>query len=376
MISHRGPAIRSVAPLLAAVLLASAGGPPAPTPPPRAVANDNRAPAGRLRRDSLELHLVVELAEWRPEGNDRPAVVVPAVAEEGRSPSVPGPLVRVREGTVIVATIRNALPDSTIAVHGLVTRPAAADDSVTLRPGDSRRVTFVAGAPGTYFYFANIGHRDFVKDDERETASGAFVVDPRAGSPPDRIWVLNIWGHTVDSSSYQNALAINGRSWPLTEPITLDVGDTVRWRVINPTVRPHPMHLHGFFFRVDARGNALVDTVYAADRRMDEVTESMWPFSTYDMTWSPDRPGNWVYHCHIAYHVTDFATLEPPPPTGRDPRAMADDPRVHMAGLVLGITVRPRAGAKAAPPETRHLDLYVDRGARRGAAPDPMGYVV
>jgi FtsP/CotA-like multicopper oxidase with cupredoxin domain len=361
--------------LLGGALLVSARRTPSAAPLPRAVTNDNRAAAGRLHGDSLELGLVVRMAEWRPEGEHGAAIAVAAFAEEGRAPSIPGPLVRVRQGTVIVATVRNDLPDSTIEVHGLLTRPAAADDSVVLRPGERRRVVFIAGAAGTYFYFANVGHRDFEKGDERETASGAFVVDPPGGSPPDRIWVLNIWGQALDSLHYRNALAINGRSWPGTEPITLTVGDTARWRVINATVRPHPMHLHGFFFRVDARGTALVDTLYPADRRMDEVTESMWPFSTYDMTWSPDRPGDWVYHCHIAYHVTDFATLEPPPPTGRDPRAMSSDPRVHMAGLVLGITVRP-AGPAPAGPAPRHLDLYVDGGARRGLAPDPMGYVL
>ena len=345
--------------------------------PPRVVANDNRVPAGRRHGDTVEVRLVLVEAEWRPEADSGPAIQAAAFAEEGKAPAIPGPLLRVREGTVIAVTLRNGLTDSTVEVHGLLTRPAASDDSLVLRPGESRRVVFRAGAPGTYFYLANVGHRDYKNGDERETASGAFIIDPRSGSPPDRVWVMNIWGHTVDSLTYQNALAINGRSWPRTEPVTTTVGDTLRWRVINATVRPHPMHLHGFFFRTDAKGNGLTDTLYAPDRRMDEVTESMYPFSTYQMTWSPDRPGNWIYHCHIAFHVTDFATLEPPKSPVDDPRAMAHDPRIHMAGLVLGISVRPRPGPPAAKaPDERHLDLFVDQGTRAAPAIAPLGYVL
>ena len=63
--------------------------------------------------------------------------------------------------------------------------------------------------------------------------------------------MMNIWGDLLDSTTYRNALAINGRSWPYTERIEATVGDSVRWRVINATARPHPMHLHGFYFRID-----------------------------------------------------------------------------------------------------------------------------
>ena len=369
------PSLRTF-PFLAALVGAAPASPPAAPTLPRVVPNDNRVPAGRRHGDTLELHLVLTMATWRPEADSGPAIDVAAFAEEGKAPSIPGPLVRVREGTLIDATVRNGLADSTITLFGMETRPGAQADSVVLRPGESRRLTFAAGVPGTYFYLANVGHRDFAKGDERETSSGAFIVDPRAGSPPDRIWMMNIWGHTVDTSTYQNALAINGRSWPYTEPITTTVGDTLRWRIINATVRPHPMHLHGFFFRVDGRGDAFTDTAYTDDGKMQEVTEGMRGFSTYRMTWSPDRPGNWVYHCHIAYHVTDFATLEPPSEPD-DPRTMSHDPRVHMAGLVLGITVQPRRGERVADPAPgRKLDLFVDAGRRAGLSPHPMGYVL
>lgn len=76
---------------------------------------------------------------------------------------------------------------------------------------------------------------------------------------------------------YRNALTINGRSFPHTERIEPMVGDTLRWRWINASGRNHPMHLHGFYFRVDAKGDGLADTSYAVAARRLAVTENMRP---------------------------------------------------------------------------------------------------
>ena len=92
---------------------------------PVITANDNRVPAGRLHGDTLTIRLEVRMGVWRPEADEGPAIEVAAFGEAGRAPSVPGPLIRVRTGTTIVATVRNALSDSTISIHGLLAHPAA-----------------------------------------------------------------------------------------------------------------------------------------------------------------------------------------------------------------------------------------------------------
>ncbi len=363
--------------LLATALLGTA--PPAPAGPvadslPRVEPNDNRLPGGRLRGDTLVIHLAVRAARWYPEADSGAFIDVAAFAEAGSAPRIPGPLIRVPSGTVIVASVRNLLTDSSVTIHGLVTRPAERDDSLVLRPGDSTSVTFAAGAPGTYLYSACLGHHTFA-DEEMETASGAFVVDPAGGSPPDRILMMNIWGRLLDSVTYQNALAINGRSWPWTERLTATVGDSIRWRVVNATARPHPMHLHGFYFRVDALGNQLTDSVRPSDQRPLAVTQTLNPFETMAMVWSPDRAGDWLFHCHIGFHVVPDTRLEPPPPGSHD--RMADDPMVHMAGLVLGIVVRPAPGTvEPTRGAARRLHLFVQEGRQRGRAARGLGYVL
>jgi len=339
--------------------------------------NDNRAPGGRLHGDTLEIQLDVRMARWRPEADTGPAIEVAAFGEEGHDPQIPGPLIRVPTGTVIVAAVRNRLTDSTIAVHGLLTRPAERDDSLVLRPGESTTVTFAAGEPGTYFYMAVSGKHSLqtFANDEREQLSGALVVDPPGGSPPDRILMINIWGSTIDSNTYRNALAINGRSWPHTERIEVTVGDSVRWRVINGSARPHPMHLHGFYFRIDALGDGLTTHALPPDQRPMAVTRSMAPFETLAMTWAPDRPGDWLFHCHIGFHVIPDARLDRPAPGSHD--RMAHDPLVHMAGLVLGIVVHPAPdAAESVRGRPRRLHLFVQEGQRRGRAPRALGYVL
>jgi FtsP/CotA-like multicopper oxidase with cupredoxin domain len=370
----------------AALLFAPVSGPPtghpsttgaAPHNFPQVHPNDNRAPGGRLHGDTLELRLEVRMATWRPEADSGPSVEVAAFTEAGRAPEIPAPLIRVPTGTIIKASIANLLTDSTIAVHGLLTHAAVRDDSLVLHPGESKEVTFAAGEPGTYLYYAVLGKHSLVpfSNDEREQLSGAFIVDPAGGSPPDRIFMINIWGSTIDSTSYRNALAINGRSWPYTERIEATVGDSIRWRVLNGSTRPHPMHLHGFYFRVDGFGDGLRDATPPPDKRPMAVTQTLQPFETMIMTWVPDRPGDWLFHCHIGFHVIPDTRLDPPAPHSHD--RMADDPLVHMAGLVIGIVVHPAPGAaETSRGKARRLHLFVQEGARRGRAARGLSYVL
>ena len=106
---------------LLAVLAVVSGSPPhlasvaadcrhLPTPPgTAAMPNDNRTSAGTLRDGVLTLRLVARDAAWRPDGPSACALAVHAFAEEGGPVRVPGPLVRVRAGTPVHVTIRNAL---------------------------------------------------------------------------------------------------------------------------------------------------------------------------------------------------------------------------------------------------------------------------
>ena len=207
-LSAKGPSIVFIALALFAVA------PTARAPLSVVNPNDNRRPAGQLKNGTLELHLVMGMARWYPESPTDPYVDLPVFAEEGGPPQIPAPLIRVRTGTTIVATVRNDLTDSTIYLRGLATRPAPGPDNIPIRPGESRTIRFVAGAPGTYSYGGSPGVWVRTGGGERDEAGGALVIDPEGVVPADRIFVLNIWGDPIDTTSYSNALAINGKSWP------------------------------------------------------------------------------------------------------------------------------------------------------------------
>ena len=339
-------------------------------------ANDNRSPAGHFENGVLTIRLVVGLARWYPEAVDGPFADAPAIAEEGKAPQIPAPLIRVPIGSTIVATVRNTLTDSTIYVRGFSAHPAARLDSIPIQPGESRTIRFSAGAAGTYPYLMTPGIRDPDKSDERESSGGALVIDSAGAHPPDRIFVINIWGLTKDSLTYANALAINGKSWPFTERIEATAGDTLRWRVVNVSGRTHPMHLHGFYFRLTARGTEMSDTVYSLKRRRLAVTEDMGEGHTMALEFTPNRAGNWLFHCHLAFHVQPGAA-QLAGAASSSHQMHSGDIRQHMAGLVLGINVRARPGTRAATrAHPRRLRLFVDEGRRRSFAPRALGFVL
>src|SRR5512134_230043 len=323
---------------------------PADEPVPVVHANDNRVPAGRLRDGVLRLDLEARMGRWYPEADGGASLTVPVLAEAGQAPQIPAPLIRVPVGTVLEISVHNTLPDSQLIVRGLFARPVAALDSLIVPPGERRAVRFTAGTPGTYVYGAWASRDSTV---EREQMTGAFVVDSAGARGDDRIFVMNIWGQPVGDTAYTNAVAINGKAWPYSERVHLTVGDSVRWRWVNGTIRNHPMHLHGFYYRIDSRGTLLADSTYVPAERRLAVTENLLPFETMSVAWTPAEPGNWLFHCHIAFHAIPEAARF-------DRAAHGDHDSDHMAGLVLGIHVAPPVGWQPhARPDPRRLRFVV-----------------
>ena len=179
-----------------------------------------------------------------------------------------------------------------------------------------------------------------------------------AGAPPDRIFMISNWFVFPDTTRVSSVgehvqLQFNGHAWPNTERLDLVQGDTVHWRFLNVSALEHPLHLHGFYYRVDSRGDGARDsTVAPADRQLT-VTELMLQGQTMSMTWAPTRSGNWIFHCHFASHIATEEALEsdrvmPKPGTMKHQDMPGHDPLKHMSGLVLGIRVASRGEVRQA----------------------------
>lgn len=82
---------------------------------------------------------------------------------------------------------------------------------------------------------------------------------------------------------------INGQAYPNADPLEIHPGEVIRMRLDNQSAMPHPMHLHGHFFRV---GNVYKDTtiVWTHSKRVE-------------LEFIANNPGSWLFHCHNLYHM-------------------------------------------------------------------------
>jgi FtsP/CotA-like multicopper oxidase with cupredoxin domain len=126
------------------------------------------------------------------------------------------------------------------------------------------------------------------------------AVEPLAGRKVDRTHVIYLTG------------AMQGYRWSLNNvawnkdvpPLKVSEGERVELVLINQTMMPHPMHLHGHSFQIVAIDGhrfpgAVRDTVLVP------------PKTTVIAAFDAGNPGWWAFHCHLLYHLDAgmFATL-------------------------------------------------------------------
>ncbi len=227
---------------------------------------------------------------------------------------VPGPLIHVTEGDKVRINVKNNLPEpTTIHWHGIqVLNNMDGIPDVTqkpIQPGESFTYEFVAKPAGTYWY-----HSHFDSDKQISVGlSGAFIIDPKNDPNPkpdiDKVLMLNEW-RVIDGQTYAampasdmdgNYFTINGKAYPDTETINAKVGQKIRLRFIGSGQMIHPMHLHGFPFKIVATDGNPVPP--AAQIMKDTIAVA--PGERYDVEFTPDRPGQWMLHCHIPHHTTN-----------------------------------------------------------------------
>ena len=189
---------------------------------------------------------------WEPVKGHR----VPAYTLDG---TVPGPMMRVTVGDHVRITILNHLSEpTTIHLHGLEIPanqdgvPGVGQDPI--QPGQTFTYDFTIrdNNVGTYFYHSHY-------NDLRQVSGGlygAFIVDPRPGSPQAEHQPAHDQEYTEIISELQGYYVLNGKSFPDTQPITVHHGQKTLVRLINLGELLHPMHLHGHFFDVVADDGA------------------------------------------------------------------------------------------------------------------------
>lgn len=78
--------------------------------------------------------------------------------------------------------------------------------------------------------------------------------------------------------------------------LTFRRGSSHVLRMKNETMWPHPIHIHGHFFRILSRDGK------PAPRQEWVDTVLMQPRETAEVALVADNPGDWMFHCHILAH--------------------------------------------------------------------------
>jgi FtsP/CotA-like multicopper oxidase with cupredoxin domain len=79
-----------------------------------------------------------------------------------------------------------------------------------------------------------------------------------------------------------------------TDPLPFRHNERVRVNLINHTMMPHPIHLHGHFFEV-------VNGQKGQYPRKNVVNVLPGAKVTFDFT--ADAMGDWAFHCHMLMHM-------------------------------------------------------------------------
>jgi FtsP/CotA-like multicopper oxidase with cupredoxin domain len=325
---------------------------------PLARVNDNRRPAGTLSGKTLTVSLDIVEAAYQPEGEHDPVVRILAFAETGKAPQVPAPLLRAPLGTTVRLTLRNR-SDTAVMLSGIRRSIPAERDTVHIAAGATREITFQLDRAGNFFYWAAL--KGLSTFEEREwldsQLTGALIVDA-AGvvpNPQERVWLITEWFQDKPKTrTFESALVFNGKAWPYNERLTFKQGDSIHFRVINAAAVEHPLHLHGFYFRVTRHGGTGADTVVAPALQPLQNMRVVPIGGSISLSFVPTTPGNWVFHCHFAGHVGDIASLHGSPDpfvvqsaSGDHAMPAHDAPGGHtMRGLVVGMHITPAANYK------------------------------
>ncbi|MCE9687124.1 multicopper oxidase domain-containing protein [Shewanella sp. AS16] len=233
---------------------------------------------------------------------------------------VPGPLIHARQGDRLLVTVQNNTTLAhTVHWHGTHQMNSWKMDGVpnvtqlAIQPGESFVYDFIADRPGSLWYHCHVNVPEHVG---LRGMWGPMVVDPKEPTEIEKevtkeaLLMFSGWdskvameygkgGHPTDKDDYYS---INGKSFPITQPLRVKEGDVVRLRLyaVSSDVS---YHMHGHDVLVTHKDGLPLDSPYLADvvyvpqgGRMDVIARM-------------DNPGIWINHDHIESHTSNAGKM-------------------------------------------------------------------
>ncbi len=228
---------------------------------------------------------------------------------------VPGPLIHVREGDdVTVHVTNNTTLSHTMHWHGINQIGTWQSDGVpgvtqkAIEPGDTYTYHWKADRPGTLWYHCHVNVWEHVAT---RGMWGPLVVDPKKPSAHEKAvtkdvimmmstWesaYANVYGKGGAPSDVADYFSVNGKSFPLSQPIRVKKGDVMRVRMIGAGDEVHELHLHGHDQLFTHKDGYALSAPYYID------TAPVGPGERYDTIVQMNNPGRFIFHDHVDRHI-------------------------------------------------------------------------
>lgn len=243
--------------------------------------------------------LVAEITKWERAPGD----IVDAWTYNG---TVPAPSIHLQVGDKAQFRLENKLPIATdLHLHGLnvdnkydgvapITQPV-------IKPGESFTYEYTADEVAVAMYHPHFHSQVGMPNGMFGSIFVGQVPIPRGATVggealPADLQITQELPMVLNDSGVIG-FSLNGKSFPATAPIVAKAGDWVLFHYFNEGSLSHPMHLHQFDQIVVAKDGYPLDVPYVAD------VVNVAPGERYSVLVQLDKPGTWVWHCHILPHV-------------------------------------------------------------------------
>lgn len=299
-----------------------------------------------------EFHLIAEpvVREFAP------GMSVKCWGYNGQSP---GPTIEAVEGDRVRLLVTNRLPEHTsIHWHGILL-PNGMDgvsglNQPPIMPGETFAYEFPLRHHGTQMYHPHA-------DEMLQMAvgmMGMFIIHPRERREPkiDRDFAIMLHEWAVHPGTYRpdpavmtdfNMFTFNSRVFPGTDPLVVRTGERVRIRVGNLSMDSHPIHLHGFHFKVSGTDAGPIQQ----SAQWPETTINVPVGSTRDIEFVADVPGDWIFHCHKSHHTMNAMAHALPNTLGVDQSKVSK----RIEGLLPGFMPMGQDGMGEMQDMARHM---------------------
>ncbi|MBU6392036.1 MAG: copper oxidase [Planctomycetes bacterium] len=229
----------------------------------------------------------------------------------GYNGQTPGPTIEAVEGDRVRILVSNKLAEHTsIHWHGVLL-PNGMDGvggltQSQIKPGETYVYEFTLRQHGTQMYHPHA-------DEMVQMAMGMegfFIIHPKEPEQPriDRDFCIFLQEWFVEPGTSTpnpnimtdfNLFTFNSRVFPGTAPLIARMGNRVRIRIANLSMDSHPIHLHGYNFKITGTDGGRIP----ASGQWPETTVNVPPGTTRDVEFVASVPGDWVLHCHKNHHV-------------------------------------------------------------------------